>query len=180
MHAPLAAAVTAACLASAAWAGLTPKTPGPDSALITLTKQAGPNTFKSIYEITFLGVTGTTWTYEVAEISRQDLSHWVLGIENCLDHITSFAPSGAETGTDGSTGFTGIKWNTPDSFSSGQFSFTLDNQYAVSTVEVLAFSAGSYDTATIAGPDCDCLLIPEPMSLGLGTLGLVMLSLRRR
>jgi hypothetical protein len=176
MRASFAATVAAVCLASAASADLTP-TPGPYTATIEFTDKQGTNE----YLVEFLGVDDKTWSYEISEVSGKSLSHWNIGIENCLDHIISYSPEeGYEAGTDGSTGFVGVKWDLAESFTSGIFSFTLDDYYAISTVEILAKAGPNSGTAYIAGPDCDCLVIPEPMSLGLGALGLVMLSLRRR
>jgi hypothetical protein len=111
----------------------------------------------STYDITFVSHVGNTWTYHVEEISGKDLSHWSLGIGTCLDHIVEFSPPGAEIGADGSTdGFMGIKWNTPEAFSSGEFSFTLDGDYPEGTVEALAKAGSTYATGDILGPVCAC------------------------
>ena len=86
----------------------------------------------SSYGITYLGQTGNTWSYQVDEIDGRDLSHWLLSINTCLNKIVSATPNGAEIGTDSSTGVAGIKWNVARSdFSSGTFSFTLDDNYPV-------------------------------------------------
>ncbi|MBZ0309013.1 MAG: thrombospondin type 3 repeat-containing protein, partial [Anaerolineae bacterium] len=110
----------------------------------------------SMYRITFVGRAGNTWTYQVDELTgSRDLSHWDLGIESCLNHIIDSSPAGAELGTDGSTGFVGIKWNTADSFSSGQFSFTLDANYPAGTVSALVKAGNFFNTGDIIGPLCD-------------------------
>jgi hypothetical protein len=68
--------------------------------------------------------------------------------------------SWASPGRDGSTGFFGLKWDTPEEFTSAEFSFTLDQEYPMGPVEVMA-KAGSvksgagYNTATLMGPNCD-------------------------
>ncbi len=109
----------------------------------------------SSYGITYLGQTGNTWSYQVEEIAGRDLSHWLLGIDSCLSNIVSATPSGAEIGTDGSTGVAGIKWNVNDNFSSGTFAFTLDNSYPSGLVQALAKAGATYGTVSIRGPICD-------------------------
>ncbi len=109
----------------------------------------------SAYRITFIGRTGNTWTYQVDEVAGKDLSHWNLGIESCLDHIIASEPAGADPGPDGSTGFVGIKWNTDDAFTTGQFSFTLDGNYPAGTVLALVKAGTEHNTGEIIGPICD-------------------------
>jgi hypothetical protein len=115
------------------------------------------------YDIELVSVNGKTWTYRVTQTSGKALSHWTLGIPACNTHIAS------STSTDGSTAqigkdasikdieFSGIKWNSEG----GVFSFTLDNDYAATTVDVLAKAGslkdGGYSTSTIMGPDCSAL-----------------------
>lgn len=125
--------------------------PGPTTAYIML-----PDNQSSTYQVTFLGTSanGTTWSYYVKKQAGRDLSHWNLGIDTCLDHITGYDPDGAEIGVDGSTGLVGIKWNVTDGFFDGVFSFTLDDQYPVGTVQALAKAGPNAATAPIAGPYC--------------------------
>ena len=126
-------------------------TPGPDSVTIVL-----GDSQHSTYDISLVSHVGNTWTYLVEEVSGRNLSHWSLGIASCLDHITAYNPHGADIGRDGSTGFEGIKWDVSSHFSSGQFSFTLDDDYPEGTVEALAKASNNYATGDIAGPVCAC------------------------
>jgi hypothetical protein len=107
----------------------------------------------SAYRVTLISDTGNTWTYLVEELGGRDLSHWNLGLGECLEHLAGSTP-GAETGNDGSTGFYGIKWNVGDGFSSGEFSITLDGSYAAATIDVLVKAGNGFATAAITGPDC--------------------------
>lgn len=115
----------------------------------------------SQYEVSLVGHEGNTWTYNVKELNGRSLSHWDLGISACLDHITDYTPqSGFDQGTDGSTGFVGVKWDLAESFTEGSFSFTLDGDYATGTVEALAKAGNKYATGSIIGPDCSAP--PQP------------------
>lgn len=119
----------------------------------------------SKYQIELAGVSGTTWTYKVSEISGRDLSHWNLGIVNCLDKISSASPtSGYASGRDGSTGFVGIKWDVNDSFKQGTFSFTLNGNYAMGNIEALAKAGNASATTQIAGPDCSETITEPPVT----------------
>lgn len=130
--------------------GDAPSAAGPQSGVVELNDNKD-----SRYEISLESHVGTTWTYRVREVAGRDLSHWDLGIESCLDHIVAHSPSsGYESGTDGSTGFVGIKWNVDDGFSNGTFSFTLDDDYSVSTVKALAKAGNEAAQIDIVGPDC--------------------------
>jgi len=115
------------------------------------------------YTIESVSVSGRTWTYRVTQTSGKALSHWTLGIPACMSKIvnsTSTDGSTAEIGNDASIkdiSFSGIKWNSEG----GVYSFTLDNDYAATTVDVLAKAGslkdGGYSTSTIMGPDCSAL-----------------------
>ncbi len=109
----------------------------------------------SSYGIAYLGRAGNTWTYEVSEIAGADLSYWLLNINTCLAKVVSSTPSGAAIGLDGATGMQGIKWNVDSGFTTGAFSFTLDDDYPAGLVTALAKSATSYGTVSIRGPVCD-------------------------
>ena len=114
---------------------------------------------------------GNAWTYRVAEEQGRDLSHWTMGIECLLDQIESYTPAGGvEIGTDGSTGFAGIKWNVPDAFDDGRFSLTLDDDYPQGTVQVLAKAGNTFATGAVVGPDC-LPTVPSPGALVLGGIG---------
>lgn len=110
----------------------------------------------SQYKITFVEHTSNTWTYKVEELNGRSLSHWDLGISSCLGEILTYTPqTGFAQGTDGSTGFVGIKWDLSDNFTSGNFSFTLDGDYPEGIVEVLAKAGTKFAIANIIGPVCD-------------------------
>ncbi len=133
-----------------AYAGALSGDPGPTYARIALND--GKNT---VIDVAWLSVINRTWTYTVTEVSGRDLSHWVLGIVTCVDrsHIVSATP-GYSVGYDGSTGFTGIKWDVNDPFTTGVFTFTLDADYPAGTVEVLVKAGNTFATGDIRGPIC--------------------------
>ncbi|MDD2814769.1 MAG: hypothetical protein PHP00_03390 [Thiotrichaceae bacterium] len=112
-----------------------------------------PNDAKqSTYAVNLVSHVGKTWTYSVSQVQGRTLSHWVLGINNCLDKVTSSKPEYDELGKDPSTAanFVGIKWNT----AGGTFSFTLDKEYAETTLQAFVKTATVYNTGNITGPDC--------------------------
>jgi hypothetical protein len=132
-----------------AYPGYVGDEPGPYTQTITLADG-------SQYLVETAPPVGNTWTYTVTEISGKDLSHWVLGIVTCVkpDHIESTTP-GASIGLDPSTGFTGVKWDiTNDSWNTGVFTITLDNNYPPGTVEALMKAGTYYNTGDIYGPIC--------------------------
>jgi len=119
---------------------------------------------QSSYHMTLVKQEGNRWTYQVNEVQGRSLSHWALGIESCLNHIQAITPAlGSDSGTDGSTGFIGLKWDLEDGFTQGEFSFELDNQYATTTVKVLAKAGNTFSTNYIIAPDCDQPLVNEPL-----------------
>ena len=122
----------------------------PDSGTVQL-----PDGENSSYAITYLGQTGTTWSYQVDEIQGRDLSYWLLNIDTCLDHVVSYTPNGAIIGTDGTSGLAGIKWNVASQFTDGTFSFTLDEVYPSGEVDALANATTTFGTVSIRGPICD-------------------------
>jgi len=135
---------------------------GPSSTTITL----GDG---SEYEVSLVSLVGNTWTYHVTEVSGKDLSHWNLGIGSCLDNITDYSPrDGYDAGIDGSTGFTGIKWDVEESFTEGDFSFTLNGDYPAGTVlaQAKAGSLGNERTGKIKGPVCDACSSAQPVLFG--------------
>jgi len=112
-----------------------------------------PNDVKqSTYAVNLVSHVGKTWTYSVSQVQGRALSHWVLGINNCLNNVVSSSPKADEIGVDPSTDarFVGIKWNT----TGGTFSFTLDKEYAETTLQAFVKTATVYNTGNITGPDC--------------------------
>lgn len=111
----------------------------------------------STYAICLHDHDGPTWAYCVKEVSGKDLSHWVLGLGEGCDVIAHLDPANTTyggKGTDGSTGFYGVKWDTGDSFSEGIFTFTLDKDYPAGTIEALVKAATENNTGNITGPVC--------------------------
>jgi hypothetical protein len=118
------------------------------------------------YEITLVSHVGTAWTYHVKEIAGKSLSHWVLGIDTCIPKIGSHSePSGTHysvvAGPDGdpTTGTIGVKWDTDESFTEGDFTIVLDQNYQEIDVAI-ATKAGNHNAGgkaygTIIGPDCN-------------------------
>jgi hypothetical protein len=110
----------------------------------------------SAYSIALVGREGNTWTYEVAQVAGRDLSHWSLGLGACAEHLES-ASDGADVGTDGSTGFVGIKWDSEG----GSFSLTLDGNYPQSTLEAIVKAGTQSAVGLVPGPDCSSGTVEE-------------------
>jgi hypothetical protein len=120
------------------------------------------------YEITLVSHVGATWTYKVKEISGKSLSHWNLGIPNCIGHLVSQAGPGTSfDDKDGSTGFEGFKWDVAEGFTEGEFSITLDGNYQSTTIQVQAKAGnpnqGGTGIVAIEGPDCSQPDVDEPV-----------------
>jgi hypothetical protein len=117
-------------------------------------KNGKVNSFNpSSYDIELISQDGKTWTYEVSYVEGHDLSHWVLGLaENC--NVESASPSYDGIQVDPSVSvanFYGIKWNS----SGGTFSFTLDQAYGSTDLDVMVKAANGYGvTSGLTGPDC--------------------------
>ncbi len=120
-----------------------------DSTTIDLTGTNKPTSFK----ISLVSQVDATWTYQVKKLEGHDLSHWNLYIgSDCRNKVTSSTPTAASGSTDGSTQTDGlIKWE----FKSGTFEFTLDGNYSMGTLGVLAKAATGYGTSQIQGPLCN-------------------------
>ena len=120
----------------------------------------------TIVKVDFLGVSnnGLTWSYQFTEQNGKDLSHGNI-IRSCLDNVISWSPSYGEKGKDGSSGdILGIKWDVDDhdaTFSTGEFSITLDAVYEEGTVQVLAKAGNSSVTGNICGPLCSPVTFAE-------------------
>ncbi|MCC7205246.1 MAG: hypothetical protein IT441_09210 [Phycisphaeraceae bacterium] len=156
---PVSCGVTAPC---------TPTEPGPLSVTLNLDDDKDTQ-----IKISFVSEIANVWTYKVEELKGRDLSHWNLILGQCLEFVTG-ASTGAIIGYDGSTGYTGIKWNTPDSFSSGTFSITMDKDYGPGTILVLAKAGNGFVTGDLYGPDCcELQIVPLPAAAwsGLAALG---------
>jgi hypothetical protein len=124
-----------------------------DSTTIELTGTKKPTSF----EISLVSQVDATWTYQVDKLEGHDLSHWNLYIGSvCRDKVISSNPTAASGSTDGSTdGSTEtdglIKWDSK----SGTFSFTLDDNYPMGMLNVLAKAATGDGTSQIKGPLCN-------------------------
>ncbi len=113
----------------------------------------------SSYDVELVSQNGTTWTYNVSKVKGYDLSHWVLGLTCSSSQVASSNPSHDGVQIDPSvenidgTEFYGIKWNS----SGGTFSFTLDQAYAVTNLDVMVKAANAYGIGrnAVEGPDCN-------------------------
>ncbi len=98
----------------------------------------------------------STWSYTVTGVgASKDLSHWVLAL--CDDHEVLSANLDWEVNTDPRTGVYGIKWDNEINKNGGTktFTFVLNGEYTVGTVEV-AFKAGRVNYyCSINGPSCE-------------------------
>lgn len=105
------------------------------------------------FEISLVSQVGATWTYQVEKLEGHDLSHWNLFIgSSCRNKVMSSTPTAAGGSTDGSTNTEGlIKWNS----TSGTFSFTLDGNYPMGTLDVLAKASTGHGISQIKGPLCN-------------------------
>jgi hypothetical protein len=153
----LTALLVSSCLASVAYTVPVLGAPPPaDSVNITI-NDSRDSTFKVVLQ----SRQGNTWTYHVSKVNDRafDLSHWALGIPSCEGKYVSYT-AGAEIGKDGSIKdqvFSGIKWNS----SGGTFSFTLDGDYATTSVPALVKASNGYAESLVAGPDCTTLNVPD-------------------
>lgn len=135
------------------------------------------------FSVQLVSVVGTTWTYEVKELSGRDLSHWNLGIPCVINDIDSANPSsGFSTGIDGSTGFHGIKWDVKDNFDSGLFSITLGSVHDYAWVDALVKAGRGSAVGKVIGPVCNDRTprIPVPGALVLAGVGLSCVSYLQR
>jgi hypothetical protein len=130
----------------------------------------------SSYEIVLVSHVGATWTYRVKELSGRSLSHWNLGIPNCIGHLVSQeGPGTSFDDKDGSTGFEGFKWDVAESFTEGEFSVTLDGNYQSTTIQVQAKAGNNANTGELEGPDCsqpdnDLPDVDDPLAISLSDL----------
>lgn len=144
-----------------------------------------------VYQITFQGKTCVdnlqTWTYTVVQLAPsppgQEISHWILGL--CPDpphQVIAF------TGPDGSTVEIGggnpclpdqdrtIRWEDLSNANvEGEYTFTLLGCFEETQVPVAVkvgrgngscINPAEGDPATITGPSCDQIIIPEPPGTG--------------
>ena len=148
--------------------------PGPTETILTIPGRGS-------YKIEFLGTSnnGLTWTYRVSEQpGASDLSHWTLGL--CAPPSGWSPASGVDLGSDPTTGVSGIKWNLDGGFSSGEFTVTFTQTYAIGTTPVAVKDGkgdGGVSTAvgSIAGPDCSATP-PAETKLGNRQLGKIIVD----
>ena len=121
------------------------------------------------YEITFVEVAynedmTSTWSYHVRELpDAQDLSHWVLGLPDCVTSVMGASPEPNEAlldVVDPTTNIRGIKWETAGLDEAGEFSVTVEGHWEGGTVAVGTKSA-DVATGEITGPSCE----PIPSSV---------------
>ncbi|HRP63404.1 MAG TPA: fibro-slime domain-containing protein [Phycisphaerales bacterium] len=136
----------------------------PDQDCVTLKDSGAKLNFKICFVSAVFNPDGTsTWTYHVSELGvpgGKDLSHWNLKLDPS-HQVVDWSPksgnnhvTGVSVGTDGSTGFYGIKWDVTDAFSSGTFTVTLDKQYfgGTNVAGVLAKGGNKSDKADFFSP----------------------------
>ncbi|MGE0084616.1 MAG: SdrD B-like domain-containing protein [Desulfococcaceae bacterium] len=110
------------------------------------------------YRITFRGTEyhedgNSTWRYFVEEMSgAKDLSNWILELPSCIK-VLEATPGFEQVSPDPNTGLSGLKWNTDDGFSSGEFFVTVQGHWQKGVVHVAAKSR-DIGTGQMAGPAC--------------------------
>lgn len=118
----------------------------------------------SSYEINLQSQTdNSTWTFQVNEVTGRSLSHWSIGfvVGDTLIDMTPYVtgtsgPGSPAIGTDGSTGFDGVKWDVGESFTEGEFSLTIDydafsNDYDVNDVTFRALAKAGESSYSATG-----------------------------
>jgi hypothetical protein len=110
------------------------------------------------FEVIFVGTTdhadGTsTWRYRVNETPcARDLSNWVLEVFDC--RLVSASPAPNEfVRPDPNADLTGVKWETGDAFSSGEFSVTVFGAARAGTVR-FAVKGPDVVIGETTGPRC--------------------------
>lgn len=132
----------------------------------------------SAYRVTLSSLSDRTWTYRVREERGRDLSHWGLCVDPCVyQHLTGISPAGYEIGYDGSTGYYGIKWELNDAFKSGDFSFTLDGDFAPGRVGIVVKGGKNHRVVSYVGPTCSEPVTPVPETSTLLLTGIGALSM---
>ncbi len=110
------------------------------------------------YRITFRGTEyhedgNSTWRYFVEEMAgAKDLSNWILELPSCIK-VLEATPGFEQVSPDPNTGLSGLKWNTDDGFSSGEFFVTVQGHWQKGVVHVAAKSR-DIGTGQMAGPAC--------------------------
>ena len=107
------------------------------------------------YAISLVSVSGTRWTYRVEELEGvQDLSHWVLELPQCVAVVSASPEAFEVVDPDPTTRLSGIKWETTDDFTAGEFTVELDAAYTTGTVQVAAKGGRRVFFGNVAGPLC--------------------------
>lgn len=94
-----------------------------------------------------------TWTYEVCEVSGQDLSNWVLGTGTC--QIVSSSPNQGfeKVSPDPNSGITGVKWNTGGH--SGCQTYSVTTKGGTESMISVSTKAPGVAYGMVAGPKCN-------------------------
>jgi fibro-slime domain-containing protein len=108
------------------------------------------------YQLDFLGVTynkdGTsTWKYFVKEIKGHNISHWML-LTDPANVVAKGTTTNAVIGKDGSTGYSGVKWNVTGSFSEGTFDIVMNSHYPVVSGAVLIKASDTFGLGALSSP----------------------------
>lgn len=104
-----------------------------------------------------------TFTYKVTELTGKSLSHLTIALPICLTNEVLIETDG-KIGYDPTTEVLGIKWDLPESFTEGTFSFTLDKKYEMGFIRVYFKAGDGYEYVDIEGPNCaeEMLATPTP------------------
>lgn len=125
-------------------------TSGPSSGTAQITKSGNTATYTVV-----ASHTGNQWCYTVSQVGSPNLSHFLI-ILDCIDDVLSTSPTADSVGYDGSTGYTGVKWETPSGVSTPQtFCITMDSNFAEGTVSAVVKASNQDASISILGPCCD-------------------------
>ncbi len=97
----------------------------------------------------------SAWRYSVEELpDAKDLSHWVLGLPECVT-VVSGSPDFYElVDPDPKTGVSGVKWDLNDRFKIGEFTIVIDGHQDKGTVKIAGKGGTGVGIGEIYGPAC--------------------------
>ncbi len=112
------------------------------------------------YKITFLKVVynednTSAWSYSVEELPGvKDLSHWVLGLPECVTVVDGSPDFYELVAPDPKTGVSGVKWDLNDEFETGEFTVVADGYQDKGIVKVAGKGGTDVGIGEIYGPVC--------------------------
>ena len=103
----------------------------------------------------------STWTYRVIGGDQPSLSHWVLGICSALKIVgVSDNKISTSVSKDGSTGFTGLKFETSFSGSTArQFWIKVEGNWTSGMVAAVVKAGNGFKTVQVGGPTCSPIAV---------------------